>query len=110
VLSRGNSLLRANLGGVPATRQHRPVAGRVSLPRNRRHHAEESVNLFDQIEAFDPHGIDRPEQLRNLLINDVRDAHPKLYEDLSVLLIRAADTAKGSRDRRARSVDFCWWR
>ena len=50
-------------------------------------HAEESLNLFDQIEAFDPQGIDRPEQLRNLLINDMRDAHAKLYEDLSVLLI-----------------------
>ncbi|MEA2647858.1 MAG: hypothetical protein QOG61_293 [Candidatus Binataceae bacterium] len=61
-------------------------------------HAEESVNLFDQIEAFDPHGIDRPEQLRNLLINDVRDAHPKLYEDLSVLLI----PGRGHGERIAR--------
>ena len=50
-------------------------------------HAEESLNQFQQIEAFDPHGIDRPEQVRNLLINEVRDAYAPIYEDLSVILV-----------------------
>jgi hypothetical protein len=49
-------------------------------------HAEESLNQFLQIEAFDPHGIDRPEQVRNLLVNEVRDAYAPVYEDLSVIL------------------------
>jgi len=50
-------------------------------------HAEESLSQFQQIEAFDPHGIDRPEQVRNLLVNEVRDAHAAIYEDLSVILV-----------------------
>jgi len=49
-------------------------------------HAEESLNQFQQIEAFDPHGMDRPDQIRNLLVNDVRDAYAPIYEDLSVIL------------------------
>ncbi len=50
------------------------------------YHAEESLRQFEQIEAFVPAGIDRPEQIRNLLINDVRDAHAAIYEDLCMLL------------------------
>lgn len=50
-------------------------------------HAEESLNQFQQIEAFDPHGIDRPDQVRNLLVNEVRDAYAPIYEDLSVILV-----------------------
>ncbi len=49
-------------------------------------HAEDSLNQFQQIEAFDPRGMDRPDQIRNLLVNDVRDAHAAIYEDLSVIL------------------------
>jgi hypothetical protein len=49
-------------------------------------HAEESLHQFEQIQAFTPAGIDRPEQIRNLLINDVRDAHPAIYDDLCILL------------------------
>ena len=49
-------------------------------------HAEESLHQFEQIEAFNPAGIDRPEQIRNLLINDVRDAHSAIYDDLCILL------------------------
>jgi hypothetical protein len=49
-------------------------------------HAEESLSQFQQIEAFDPHGMDRPDQVRNLLVNEVRDAHAAIYEDLSVIL------------------------
>jgi hypothetical protein len=49
-------------------------------------HAEESLHQFEEIEAFTPAGIDRPEQIRNLLINDVRDAHAAIYEDLCVVL------------------------
>jgi hypothetical protein len=49
-------------------------------------HAEESLRQFEQIETFDPTGIDRPEQIRNILINDVRDAHAVIYEDLCMLL------------------------
>jgi len=32
-------------------------------------HAEQSLNQFEQIASFAPSGIDRPEQVRNLLIN-----------------------------------------
>jgi hypothetical protein len=49
-------------------------------------HAEESLRQLDQIEAFAPAGIDRPEQIRNLLINDVRDTHAAIYDDLCILL------------------------
>jgi hypothetical protein len=49
-------------------------------------HTDESLNQFEQIQAFNPAGIDRPEQIRNLLINDVRDAHARIYEDLCILL------------------------
>lgn len=49
-------------------------------------HAEESLNQFQQIEAFDPRGMDRPDQVRNLLVNEVRDSHTAIYDDLSVLL------------------------
>jgi len=49
-------------------------------------HAEESLHQFEQIESFNPAGIERPEQIRNLLINDVRDAHAAIYEDLCILL------------------------
>lgn len=52
-------------------------------------HAEDSLNQFQQIEAFDPRGMDRPDQVRNLLVNDVRDAHAAIYEDLSVILAPA---------------------
>ena len=30
--------------------------------------------------------MDRPDQIRNLLVNDVRDAYAPIYEDLSVIL------------------------
>jgi hypothetical protein len=50
-------------------------------------HAEESLNQFQQIEAFDPRGIERPEQVRNMLVNEVRDAYAAIYEDLSVILV-----------------------
>ena len=49
-------------------------------------HAEESLSQFEQIEAFNPVGMERPEQIRNLLINDVRDAHAAIYEDLCIIL------------------------
>jgi len=49
-------------------------------------HADESLHQFEQIEQFNPAGIERPEQIRNLLINDVRDAHAAIYEDLCILL------------------------
>jgi hypothetical protein len=49
-------------------------------------HTDESLRQFEQIEAFDPAGMDRPEQIRNLLISDVRDAHRAIYEDLCMLL------------------------
>ncbi len=49
-------------------------------------HAEASLHQFEQIEQFNPAGIERPEQIRNLLINDVRDAHAAIYEDLCILL------------------------
>jgi hypothetical protein len=49
-------------------------------------HAEESLNQFEQIEAFTPAGLERPEQIRNLLINDVRDTHTAIYDDLCILV------------------------
>ena len=49
-------------------------------------HAEESLHQFEQIEQFNPEGMERPEQIRNMLINDVRDAHATIYEDLCILL------------------------
>jgi hypothetical protein len=49
-------------------------------------HTGESLHQFEQIQAFNPAGIDRPEQIRNLLINDVRDAHAAIYDDLCILL------------------------
>lgn len=49
-------------------------------------HAEESLHQFEQIEQFNPTGIERPEQIRSFLINDVRDSHAALYEDLCMLL------------------------
>ena len=64
-------------------------------------HAEESLNQFQQIEAFDPAGIDRPEQVRNLMISDVRDAHAAVYEDLCTLLVpRGAAGNQVSRGTR----------
>src|ERR1700687_5212229 len=51
-------------------------------------HAEESLHQFEQIEAFTPAGIDRPEQIRNLLINDVRDSYVAIYEDFSIVIAR----------------------
>jgi hypothetical protein len=49
-------------------------------------HAEESLHQFEQIEAFTPAGIDRPEQIRNLLINDVRDGYAAIYDEVSIIL------------------------
>lgn len=57
-------------------------------------HAEESLHQFEQIEAFTPEGMDRPEQVRNLLINELRDAHANIYEDLSVILIPSREQAE----------------
>lgn len=46
----------------------------------------ESLSQFEAIETFDPAGIDRPEQLRNLLINEIATSHAACYEDLCILL------------------------
>jgi hypothetical protein len=57
-------------------------------------HAEESLHQFEQIEQFNPAGIERPEQIRNLLINDVRDTHATIYEDLCILLAPSRNQAQ----------------
>jgi hypothetical protein len=68
------------IAGTDLTRVPSPI---LEIAAN---HAEESLRQFEQIEAFVPTGIERPEQIRNLLINDVRDAHAAIYEDLCMLL------------------------
>lgn len=68
---------------IAANNLSRVPSGILEIAAN---HAEESLYQFDQIAAFTSAGIDRPEQVRNLLINEVREAHPAIYEDLCMLI------------------------
>jgi hypothetical protein len=73
---------------IAATNLSRVPSAILEIAAN---HAEQSLNQFDQIAAFTPAGIDRPEQVRNLLINEVREAHPAIYEDLCILIAPSRD-------------------
>ena len=83
---------------IAASNLSRVPSGILEIAAN---HAEESLNQFEQIATFTPAGIDRPEQVRNLLINEVREAHPVIYDDLCILITPPrAQMEKVPRSRR----------